>query len=205
MNAVQRELKFHKLWARQFYDNMTHCENLVKGEERGISEMITFDFMQNIPVPHIPVPDMLYWQQPWVYIFGILKFSDNKAFIYMYDEITAKKGPDEVVSLLMDFIMKHVAPSVKTLYAFSDACTGQNRNRTMVQFWYTLVHSGRLSNVRHMYPTRGHSYNACDRDFTSLELRKRKQDTLYTPYQWFTMLRTARKHMHLNLYSRCIS
>ena len=99
----------------------------------------------------------------------------------------------------MDFIVKHVASGVKTLYAFSYACTGQNRNRTMVQFWYTLVHSGRLSTVCHMYPTRGHSYNASDRDFSSLELRKRKQDTVYTPHQWFTILCTARKHMHVEM------
>lgn len=50
-----------------------------------------------------------------------------------------------------------------------------------------------------MFPTRGHSYNACDRDFTSLELRKRKQDTVYTPHQWFTVLQKARKQMHVEL------
>ena len=47
--------------------------------------MITFDFMQNIPFPHIPISDLFYIRQMWLYVFGI------KAFMYEYDEITAKK------------------------------------------------------------------------------------------------------------------
>ena len=76
---------------------MKQCEEKVNNAEKGLSEMITFEFMQNIPFPHIPISEMFYMRQIRLYIFGIHRFSDGKAFLYAYDEITAKKSLNEVV------------------------------------------------------------------------------------------------------------
>lgn len=185
------ELQVHKAKANLFYKQMKECEIKVKTTEKGKSEMIVFDFMQNIPFPHVPVAEMFFLRQLWLYVFGIHRFSDGKAFFYTYDEIVAKKGVNEVVSMLAHFLAHHVGKDVRKLYVFSDACTGQNRNQTMVQFWKCMVESGRFDEVSHVFPTRGHSYMACDRDFGKIELKKRKQDVVYTPDQWVDIISLA--------------
>ena len=55
---------------------MKQCEEIVKNTEKGNSEMITFDFMQNIPLTHIPISEKFYVRQVWFYVFGIHRFSE---------------------------------------------------------------------------------------------------------------------------------
>lgn len=58
-----------------------------------------------------------------------------------------------------------------------------------MKLFYTLIQT-RFELIRHVYPTRGHSYLPCDRDFARLALLKKKQDTIYTAEQWFDVLRS---------------
>ena len=126
----------------------------------------------------------------WLYVFRIHRLFDGKAFLYAYDKITAKKSPNEVVSMLNNFITKHVS-EIKTHHLFSDACSGQNRNNTIVQYSYPLIASGIFDHIQHTFPTRGHSYVASDRDFAQIELTKRKQDVVYTPHDWIKITKRS--------------
>ena len=51
-----------------------------------------------------------------------------------------KRGSDEVVSCLHDFILK-VPATANTLFLFSDGCPGQN---LMCELSFTLVSTGRF-------------------------------------------------------------
>jgi hypothetical protein len=33
---------------------------------------VTFDFQQNLPLPHIPVGEVFYMDQLWLYVFGVV-------------------------------------------------------------------------------------------------------------------------------------
>ena len=48
-----------------------------------------------------------------------------KDFLYMYDGRTAKKGSDEVISLLAMHIKKEVARDMKQLTVNCDGCVGK--------------------------------------------------------------------------------
>jgi hypothetical protein len=43
---------------------------------------ITFDFMQNLPLPHIPVEDIFYLRQRWVYTVGIHNLKTSKTHFF---------------------------------------------------------------------------------------------------------------------------
>lgn len=173
---------------------MKESEVIVKegGSEHGISEAIAFDYMQNIPYPHIPITEMFYARQLWLYNFGIHRFSDGESFMYPYTELVGKKGPNEVISFLHHFI-NNIDPNVRKLYIFTDACTAQNRNNTIVKYLSYLTDCGRFDYIRHVYPTKGHSYMACDRDFAQIELSKRKQDVVYTADDWIGIIQSSSK------------
>ena len=59
---------------------------------------VTFDFQQNLPLPHIPVGDVFYMRQLWLYVFGVHECGSNRAVTYSWPEFIAGKGSNEVVS-----------------------------------------------------------------------------------------------------------
>jgi len=54
-------------------------------------EVLSFDFQQNMPLPHIPCGDVFYKRQIWVYNFYIYSGKTGQSYHYMYDESIAKK------------------------------------------------------------------------------------------------------------------
>ena len=98
-------------------------------------------------------------------VFGIYSAKTVKSRIYTWPETKARRGVNEVVSCLDDYITKHLDPTVRNLHVFTDECRGQNHNNTMVQYLHSLVLNKRLDSVTHRLPMRGHSYLPCDREF----------------------------------------
>ena len=73
---------------------------------------VTFHFQQNLPLPHIPVGDVFYMHQLWLYVFGVHSCGDNRVSMYCYPETTA--GSDEVISCLHHFFSE-LPPEVTSL------------------------------------------------------------------------------------------
>lgn len=181
------QLKVHKERAKWFHKSLEKCKELAKENEN--VETISFDFMQHVPVPKIGVNEIFYLRQLWLYTFGIHQHSIEKPFFFCWSESDAGHGVNEVLSCLLQFIKNHVGPQVDTLYLFSDACTGQNRNSTMVYFLQVLSNSGQFKNIYHTFPTRGHSFLPCDADFSHLAKIKHSQESVFVPDQWVDLFR----------------
>ncbi|KAF2890202.1 hypothetical protein ILUMI_15971 [Ignelater luminosus] len=60
--------------------------------EAGEIECLTFDFVQNLPLPYIPSNPAFYARQLWYYVFGIHNLGRKEATIYTYHQGIAKKG-----------------------------------------------------------------------------------------------------------------
>lgn len=181
------ELEVHQKKAKEFYRQMKiSCE---RAKNETDFEAITMDFMQNIPFPQIPVTEMFYARQLWLYLFGVHVTSTNQAYVYPYTELEGRKTPNEVVSFLQHFLSTYLPVNVKHLHIFSDACTSQNRNNTVVYYLASLVESGRFHSIKHFYPTRGHSYLPCDRDFAVISKRLKRADTVYSSDEWIKQIK----------------
>lgn len=184
IKAVENRLKLHKTMANAFYSNLNKTQERVEKEPN--VECLVFDFMQHVPVPHLPVNEVFYLRQMWVYTFGIHHYfkGGNKDYFFMWAECDAKHGANEVISCLKHFIETKVGEQCDTLVLFSDGCTGQNRNHTMVRYLMTLVNSSRFKSVQQFFPTRGHSFMPCDRDFAKLGRLKKKKERAAVPGEW---------------------
>ena len=66
--------------------------------------------------------------------------SSNEVFLYCYDETIARKGANEVISILNDFFMKHLDKEIRSVELFCDSCAGQNKNYTLFRFMDFLIH-----------------------------------------------------------------
>lgn len=131
--------------------------------------VLCFDYMQNLPLPNIPVQEIFYMCQLWVNVFSIHDMKTNKPKIYIYHKGVANKSPDEICSCLQNYIEKEIPSTVKHLILFSDGSSDQNKNHTVVRFLLNLCDRKKFSSIIHNFPVRGHSYSSCDRDFGTIK------------------------------------
>ena len=77
--------------AEQRHDEYLHSAEKFYSDIRLDTEMakknthictMSFDFQQNLPLPHLPVGDLFYMQQLWVHVFGIHSCGDNNVTMY---------------------------------------------------------------------------------------------------------------------------
>lgn len=185
------QLIVHKRRANKFYNKLKEVAKLC--EEKPNVSALCFDFMQNLPLPQIPVQEVFYYRQLWVNVFEIHNMKENSGHCYVYHEGQAHKGPNEVCTFLNDYIKNKIPDSIQELHLFSDACPGQNRNHTFVRFLMALQASKRFKIIYHYFPVRGHSYLPCDRDFGTIKRNIRKHDRVYLPQEYEDMITTSRK------------
>ena len=152
---VKEEHRRHLDSAEMFYSSLRHSTDLAKSDPSVLT--LTFDFQQNFPLPHLPVGDLFYMQQLWMYIFGIHSCGHNEVSMYCWPEVLARRGSDEVISCLNHFL-SDIPATVDTLHLYSDGCPGQNKNSNVMSYLFTLVFTGRFSTFSHFegtvfYPT----------------------------------------------------
>ena len=137
------------------------------------TDMYTFDFQQNLPLPTLTHSDVFYCRQLWVYNFGIHDCVSDKGVMHLWDETTAKRGSSEVASCLHRCLSQR-STGAKHLVLFSDGCPGQNKNRIIATFLLKLVHDGQFEQIDHFFLVRGHTFLPNDRDFSVIEREKRR-------------------------------
>lgn len=180
--AAVGELLVHKNRAKKFYKKLEQVKNEVQTKQNAFG--ICIDYMQNLPLPHIPVQEIFYYRQLWVNEFCVHNLENDRAMFYSYHEGIANKGPNEVCSFLQHYIENFVPSEVDELYIFSDGCSGQNKNNTMVRFLLALVQTKRFKKIYHYFPIRGHSFLPCDRDFGLAKRKIKRFDRIYLPKQY---------------------
>lgn len=152
--------------------------------------LLTFDYMQNLPVPNLQTSIVFYATQLWTYVFGIHNAGNKKATMYVYDEVNGHKGGNNVASLLFRYFRQL---PYKPLILMCDNCPGQNKNRILVRFLYAAVHIWRIvPKIRVIFPIRGHTYLPNDQDF-SVVSRNKKSIAAETPQQWIAAIKQSKK------------
>lgn len=62
--------------------------------------VISFDLMKTLPTPVISTGLVYYKRQLWTYCFGIHNLSTKEAYMYVWNEAVASRGPEEVGSCI---------------------------------------------------------------------------------------------------------
>ena len=189
---------FAALWSI-FSWTVTYAKNSWTGKAHGVNrdpctvdatDMLTFDFEQNLPLPTLTHSDVFYSRQLWMYNFGVHDCVTDKAIMHLWDETTAKRGSSEVASCLDRCFTKRCT-GAKRLVLFSDGCGGQNKNRIVCTFLLKLIRDGRYEQIDHFFLIRGHTFLPNDRDFSVIEKRKRVEHA-YVPTDWVKVIAAAK-------------
>lgn len=171
-SILETEKKIHLKQAEAFRNEK---KKYILQAKDGSITCLSFDFMQNLPLPHIKTNAVFYSRQLWYNLFGIHNLGDDSVTMYRYCENEGRKGPNEVTSMLLDYLKNiPIEKLTDELVLISDGCPGQNKNKTMVRFIYCLVHILKLfKRVTHIFPVRGHSYLPNDQDFSLIGNKKK--------------------------------
>ena len=86
---LQREIAEHQHKASQGYLQLRADTEATK--DTGDHTLLTFDLMQNLPVPTLTHGSMFYSRQLWVYNFGVHNTTTGTASMYMWNEAIASR------------------------------------------------------------------------------------------------------------------
>lgn len=183
----EKEKKVHLARSEKFYTIKRNCRKESRKNEE--FEAVTVDYQKNLPTPNITTSDVYYRRQLNFISFNIHILSDSTSVFYTYDESVARKGADDVCSMLKHFFEAILSPKVKHLVIFCDSCAGQNKNFTVMRFLHYTVHTlKRFETVKVVYPIRGHSYMEGDKDMSLVNAKSYTE----TPDDWRDVIRNSR-------------
>lgn len=115
--------------------------------------------------------------------------SNQASLFYTYDESVARKGSEDVSSMLNHFVNSVLPQKVRKLVIFCDSCAGQNKNYTVIRFLHHLVTvQRRFDSVKVVFPIRGHSYQECDKDMSFIN----QKSYVETPHEWREVIKNSR-------------
>ena len=78
----------------------------------------------------------------------------------------------------------------RSLISYSDGCSGQNKNHTIISLLADLQRQGVYEVINHKFLVRGHTFLENDRDFSQIEKRKKNPQAL-VPDDWQKVVREA--------------
>ena len=140
----------------------------------------TADYSQGMPVPSfnlVQPGETYYYSEAIGNIFGIVDSSgkdgnEHLLTAYFYMEGDAKKGGNNVASMLIDYLhRKGLTDSnntVKSINFVFDNCAGQNKNKMVLWVLLYIVRMKWAFNAQAHFLIRGHTKNTCDRLFNLL-------------------------------------
>ena len=140
------ELMLHKRRSKKFYNKLQNESNSKTKQNEQHVLAIAFDYMQNIPLPMIPVQETFYLRQLSDNLFSIHDVKCNKGHVYVYLEGTARKSPDEVCSFVYNYLMS-APPQFNEVHVYSDNCGGQNKNHALNRVFLAHTDTGRFNRI----------------------------------------------------------
>jgi hypothetical protein len=162
-------------------------------------DCVVGDYMQNMGLPHLGEhqPGETYYFSPLtVNCFGLANVGFEKAllFTYIYHEGEAKKGGNNVASLIYKYLddqglINRGRAARKELNIVMDNCGGQNKNCFVLRLAVLFIELKYYRTVNIIFLVAGHTKNAADRLFNLLKIQYRKSQ-VYTVEQLVDVLNT---------------
>ncbi|EZA54507.1 hypothetical protein X777_05486 [Ooceraea biroi] len=153
----------------------------------------SFDLQKALPYLKLSVSIAYYKRNMYVYNLGFHNFHNKDVSMYVWDETLASRGSQEIASCLIKHITK--VTTQKHVIAYSDACSGQNRNIKVALTWMKIVQSSdkAIETIDHKFLVSGHFFLPNNRDFGLIELDIKKTNYLYISEHYYKLIELCRK------------
>ena len=190
LQELKDTLAEHDALAKKGQALLKQITDEVKDDEEVLA--CCFDLQQTLPTPKLSTSVSYYKRKMWTYNFGVYNLKTECSTMYVWDEVTARRGSIEIASALCQWIEENHKDETR-LILFSDNCPGQNKNRNMVLTLLRLLHLGKFFRIEHYFLVPGHSYMSCDRQFGNIVLELKKRDNIETMHDYIRIIKNALK------------
>ena len=167
-------------------------------ESKGKICCAVFDLQQVLQAPKINVGLSYYKLKLSVFNFTVFNLATKGCNCYMWTEVTANRGASEIGSCLRLYIIAQAENGIKEFSFFSDNCSGQNRNKFLYSLYNYLTHKYQIT-IKHTYLEKGHTQSEGDSVHSVIE-RAARNVPIYTPEQWYTVVRSAKRKDPYNVF-----
>lgn len=137
----------------------------------------SIDLQKALPFPILTVFLMHIIKEICIVTFGIHDLRENIRYFYVWDEMIASRGSQEIASCLI----KHIktASNKEKIIIYSDTCIGQNRNIKLALYLLKLVQSNDITTkiIEQKLLISGHSFLPNESIFGSVESAVRHSTT----------------------------
>ena len=188
------EKEDHKHRAKQAYSAMKEAKDETKWDPKQWV-CITMDLQQTQGVPKLSNAKAYYKRKLNLQNFCVYDLQQDQAYMYTWEENTAKRGSVEIYSCLNKWLNDHLytrSQYPRNLKIFADNCGGQNKNNNMVVALLMNIHKRHFDRIELGFLVPGHSYNHCDRKFGNI-------GTVYSQHNYIPSPYSYRKYMKQGL------
>ncbi len=129
----------------------------------------------------------------YVYNLGIHDLASDEEFsMYGMKQLLAEDR--EIGSCLVKHLEDHTT-NKKKIVIYTDCCGGKNININMSSMLMKYITREDITTevIDRKFLVPGHTYLPNDRDFAVVETANKKREHIYTPDQWYKVIRIARK------------
>ena len=153
---------------------------------------VCFDMQQLLPCPKSNSSTFYYKRKLYVHNLTMYDLGTAEVRCFMWPEFEARRGASEVATCLAKFIEEKSNGGCKDLTLFSDNCPGQNRNRFVAFMLNETNKTLHMDKLCLTFLQKGHTENENDSVHSVIE-RATKHAVIYSPEQWYSAVRSARK------------
>lgn len=188
LQNLEKEKKLYLLKSEKFYSLKKKFRKKARKKEE--IEAIAMNYQKNLPTPNISTNDVYYRRLSLTsYLLTSTFYPTQSLFFTHTMREFARKGADDVCSMLCHFFTNVLDTKVRQLIVFCDSCAGQNKNYTVLHFLHYMVHQlERFETVKIVFPIRGHSYLECDKNMSLVNTKSYVE----VPAEWRDVLRNNR-------------
>lgn len=200
---LQLQLENHQNSARRVYNEKRKDIDATKTNSSVRTS--SFDLQKQLATPHLRNGEAFYARQLYTYNLTIFTsyLGENAASCYLWDETKAKRGSQEIGSCLLQDL-RRIPGSVETVVYYSDRCSGQNNNKTII-FLFTyfvelMKQCGRTLQIFHKFMVSGHSHMEVDSVHGAIERAKKRNTTdIEIPHDWAIFISSIRRKIPFNV------
>ena len=126
-----------------------------------------------------------------LYNFTVFDLRLKKGHCYLWTEVDAHKGSNEIGSNVNSFIETKVAEGIREFVFWSDSPASQNRNRMMFSMHLRAACKHKIR-ITHRFLETGHSYSEADSMHARIEMESRNKN-VFAPSEWKSIIASAKQ------------
>ncbi|KAK3931053.1 Proline--tRNA ligase [Frankliniella fusca] len=188
---LEEQRRTHQQKSEAAYAAKKADKDLAKGDPS--KQVLMFDLEQVLPCPLLSSGETFYKRQLSVYNLTVYNCSTKMGTNYMWSEVDAGRGANEIASCITRYLNEEVKEPVTHITMYSDTCSGQNKNSHMcAALIATVKNHPSLKVIDHKFLVPGHTYMECDQVHAQIEKKKKKTTLeLHHPRDWYNFIRTV--------------